>query len=219
LIASGCGDDDVGDPPERANGRDSGTKPGGSRDASAGSIRDGGGSRRDAGQDPNVDDPCVVALHVVECCKRYEPLRRSEVDAVECLQAVPSSTVFSADLVRRCMMKAGASCDPARCNARPSPPSRVAVADGAACRYADECKKDGDCVPAVSIAGCCNCAEPLPAQLFAVNECVVDEGTPSREWPLGCAGCTLPVDCDVCAPSAKPRCASRDSLRVCTSAE
>ena len=189
------------------------------RDAGDGGDRDGGRPVRDAGeQDAGSAGPCVVALRIDDCCGRYEPLRRAEVEADECLQAVPASTVFGADLVERCMTKAAASCDPARCNPPPPAPSRIAVADGAGCRFADECSEDSDCAPGLSIAGCCHCAKPLPAALFELNECVVPEGTPTREWPLGCPGCDLPVSCTLCAESKAPSCEKRGSFNLCSEA-
>ena len=218
LIASlgviACADDDddfdSSDPPTGGKG---------GRDAGSQSGRDAG---RDSGApdpDADPDDPCVVALHVDDCCGSYEPVRLSAVQEDECLQAVPASSVFGSDLVKRCMMKTDASCDPGRCNQRPLPPSRSAIADGAGCRYADECNKDSECVAARSIGGCCNCPEPTPAKLLDVNRCVVHEDEPSSEWPLGCAGCNLPVDCGECEPSDPARCGTRGSLRVCVAAE
>lgn len=182
-----------------------GAKAGASGGAGAGGTSAGGTSA-------GGSSDCVVARKLDECCPRFVPAFRAQLDADECLVAYGSPV--DPKLSQKCFEKAGDRCALVDCAVQPEPPSRHAADVGNnRCVFTDECgSKAEDCVLAFDGSACCSCLTAMPADLVASSRCLVPEG---KQVPSECGFCGA-VLCDICpAPPAAAQCELRDSFSAC----
>lgn len=184
---------------------------GGSAEGGAGGMSAGtGGSDQDAGP---LDDECVVATRLDDCCPRWYTMSRDEALSDPCALAI-GEPAPSGDEANGCAPQV---CTDVLCQELGDPPSRVArPGPSGECIYADECNAEASCVIAMDITRCCPCYTSMPKELVDREPCLVEATMSARP-----AQCTFPqacalVDCAECPEQpAEPSCLVRDSTSLC----
>lgn len=161
-------------------------------------------------QDPPGE--CLVVRRVDQCCSIPIAASARDIEREPCLQHWDRPPDVS-----KCP---GAQ----RCNLMTCPEtfqggswSRVAAANGNACRFTHECTTDADCGFAADRYQCCSCPAYLPAQLIAKDACYA----PADQASAGaCDSCSAVFPCDACPDVTAASCSEDSSgLRKCITAD
>lgn len=150
-------------------------------------------------------DPCIVALHLDQCCVNPVAVRASALAADPCLAQWPLSALdennFWCKDQRHC--DGGPNCD----FYVPQSLSRSAGEVDGECALVDECATNADCAWGINSGECCACPWVYPKGLFEGHACVFEysssrdfDGVPSHVCEgvtcegVGCLDCPVPVD-------------------------
>jgi hypothetical protein len=142
-----------------------------------------------------------MLARTVECCPKWAPVTRDDLEANECIVAVgeePTPGEFE-----RCT--GGGICPEIEC-APVILPSRLVEPDGnGGCQYADECDTASDCEVAIDCCTCCACANPMPSALVVDESCLVPTDNPPEPDdvpPDQCQFCPTAL-CVACTPKGE----------------